>query len=179
MAVDAAPAASEVQDLTVIFQGCGRRPTDGYLFCKLQEGASIDQNKIRIYSPLLTCNRKSCVEFKFLKRDGTEGYAGSIVRDSAYVDVNLSDIVGRPGTILKEQAGEYQIMIRLWWIDPTNQVEKTSRADGLVRIWIADSKAQFLACEDPQVGWQLPISTYCRADISTGYRVAMCGQDCE
>lgn len=177
--VDAAPLPSENHDLSVLMQGCESKPTSGYLFCKLQQGADPTQIKIRIFSPGETCLRDSCFKFQFLRKDGSLGFAGAIKKEKSFADVLLSDIVSSPGSLSQIEAGEYQVMIRIWWIDATEKIEKTSRADGLVRVWLTDTAAQPFACNDPQLGWQDVLSKTCRADISSSFRVAMCGEGCE
>lgn len=169
--IDAAPRPADVNDLTVMMSGCLSKPTAGYLFCKISEGSDLTQTKIRLYAPKETCERESCFKYQFLKRDGSLGFAGAIKRGDGFSDIALSDIA--------DLAGEYQVMIRLWWVDPNEKIEKTSRADGLIRLWFTTKEAQPFACNDPQLGWQLPISKTCRADVSSNLRVAMCGQDCE
>lgn len=179
MAIDAAPSASDTQDLTVLMSGCQSKPTAGYLFCKVQEKADPRQINIRLYAPSDTCQRDSCFKYQFIRKDGTLGLVGAIPRGKGSVELRLSEIIESTNQIDDSKAGEYQVMIRLWWVDQVEKIERTSRADGLIRVWVVKEEFAAMACNDPQTGWKIGMNKSCRADISTRLRVALCGDGCE
>lgn len=177
--IDVSAAASDVKDPTVLMSGCQSKPTAGYLFCKVPEKTDPRQINIRLFAPTETCERDACFKYQFLRKDGSLGLVGAIPKDKGSVEIPLSDIIESTNQIDDSKAGEYQVLIRLWWVDQFEKIERTTRADGLIRVWVVKEEFTAFACNDPQRGWKVGMNKTCRADISTRLRVALCGDGCE
>jgi hypothetical protein len=136
------------------------------------------QKKIKVYVPKVACNREACAEIQFLNRDGSFGYATSIKREKNQASVELASILGNNNALSLDADGEYSVLTKVWFLDQ-DKIEHIMFSKGVVRVLVLAAKYQALACDDPQVGWNDPISDKCVVQHSTGYRTAVCGPGCE
>lgn len=171
--LDLSVSAAEGNDVTSILSGCNEGFHDGYLFCRMKEGA--DQTAIiRLHLPKLNCDRDDCVVFQFLRLDGSYGYRGGIPKGKTDAEIPLSKITGSEQGISMNEDGEYGINVAVYFKD-ADGVERSFRSDGLIRVKVLGAKYQRLGCNDPMTGWDRSLSKQCRAEYSTASRSALCG----
>lgn len=174
--IDTAMSAREGRELTVLMRGCDGKLTKGYHYCSLPEGA-LPVREISLIFPPSDCWRNSCIEFQFLRRDGSLGYGGSVPAGEVEVRIPLSKIVGYELPLAKRHEGEFRVLANYWYRDREG-LEKRAEIQGIVRLWIHEAGYTRLICGDPETGWELPVDNGCRAHFSTGGRTAFCGKGC-
>lgn len=170
--LDQSVSAHEAKDLTVIFEGCGKEPTDGFLFCRLPVGSRA-LDSIRMYFPRVNCDRVSCIRYQLLTATGGLGPSGTVDKQETVVEIPASEFLGVSSPLEAKDGGERQVLVRLWYTDKEGQ-ERSMFAHGVVYFWIVDSGYQTLACKDPEAGWEIGFSETCHAYFSTGFRTSVC-----
>lgn len=177
-AFDMSMSAMDGGDKTVVFHGCHGGYTHGYLFCRFTDGAMPTQS-LRLTFPKVNCSRKSCIEYRFFRKDGTPGVVAGVPKGETEARIALSDIVGTEGPMGHEENGEYLVQVRVWFYDK-HKTEHHMMGEGLVRILILTPGYIPLGCASPEMGWITEIKAGCGLQVehSTTYRSAICGRPC-
>lgn len=170
---DRSISAEQGRDLSLIFKGCGSDFERSYLFCDLQE-FTIPLAEVSIFLPRVDCSRRSCVELRILRPDGSFGYSISISRGNYHVGIPIQDVIGETYNIKRIHDGEYRVLAQVFF-DDKEGIERSVRLEGLIRVWIRASKYQKMGCHSPHYAWQTDLSSKCEAQFSTSGRSALCG----
>jgi len=174
-AIDFSMTAYEAGDLSAVLEGCNQGVRNGYLFCRMPEGA--DQSTIiTLHFPKVSCKRTNCIEYQVVMPSGELGHGLGIGAGETKNSVRLSQITGKSGPISKDHAGEYRLLVKVWFL--VEDEEMSTRADAVLRLFVVDRKYQGLVCNDPETGWRSDLSRSCSVEYSTGYRTAVCGDGC-
>lgn len=170
---DRSISAEQGRDLSLIFKGCGSDFERSYLFCDLQE-FTIPLAEVSIFLPRVDCSRRSCVELRILRPDGSFAYSISISRGNYHVALPIEDIIGESNTIKRIHDGEYRVLAQVFF-DDKEGVERSVRLEGLIRVWVRASNYQKMSCNSPHRAWANYLTTNCEAEWSTSGRSALCG----
>lgn len=175
---DTSKAAIDGNDKSVIFHGCHEGYKNGYLFCRIREGASpkVSQD-IQILFPPVKCSRDNCFEFRFFRKDGSPGPVQGVPQGNRVARVAIADIVGTEEPITMNEDGEYLVQVRGWFYDKTKH-EHFMMGEGVVRVFVIREEYEPLGCNSPERGWRTNVGKDCYIETSTRYRTAICGVGC-
>jgi hypothetical protein len=175
--IDPSVKAADANARTLILGGCGVKANSKYLYCEENEGNSTNES-VNIFVPTTDCPRDSCSRYQFFRKNGSNGPAGSIPKDTGSASVSLSSILGHDGNISSPDDGEYGVLVQTFYIGPDGK-EYSILAKGLVRVSVVGASYRPLACGDPNTAWSTDINNKCNAQFSTAYRSALCGSGCQ
>lgn len=163
-------------DKTVVLSGFGKVASDGYLFIRVREGAA-PTGEITLYVPPLECKRENCVKFQTWRLDGSLGIAGGIKQGETHTSFSLAELTSETDRVNLRSDGEYKLKLKVYFLDQDGE-ERSSLAEGFIRVNVMSADYEPLACNDPMSAWNLVLSNNCSAQYSSSLRSALCGKGC-
>ena len=149
---DAAMAAIEGGDYTVILEGCGNQPVVGYTYCKVTEGDASGLG-LTIHVPPVACKEAQCVFWKVYFPDGSPDLGGAVPRGQTQATLSWKDLIHRDKFWAGDR-GFWPISLEVHWID-TDGRDRTSWAEGEIRLRVLKMGYQSLenVRDDPNFVW--------------------------
>lgn len=149
---DAAMAAVNGEDKTVIIEGCGSQSVVGYAYCRVFEGSVASQG-IVLHVPPAQCVTKPCVEWKVFFPNAQPSLGGAVPDGVTTVPIAWKDLI-KKDVFSPGDRGMWGVRLTVRWID-VNSREQTSVADGEVRLRVL--RKEYIPLhevkEDPAFAW--------------------------
>lgn len=172
---DTSVGAAEGRDASVILSGCGQRANEGYVFCKVREGA-LPSELIRLTVPSYPCSRDYCAEFIFVNPDGSFGYGSGIRQGQSEFEFSIGDMRRNQSSISISDEAEYAMAVRIYYNQ--NGVEISSTTRGYVRLHVLRRDYIPLVCNDVSASYKQRLFEGCEVQYSTRLRSKLCGEEC-
>lgn len=171
--IDPGMSAFSGGEPTIIFEGCNRKLSKGYLFCETQQASNPTLSKIKLIVPVVSCNSDHCIEYRFIKPDGNFSAQGAIPKGVGEISLPLSAIVGSDSLLSGSEEGEYLLQMRVFF--EIGKTQETEVIFGYLRLKIWDQHYAPMGCGSPYKAMTTVISKNCEAQYSSKLRLALCG----
>lgn len=166
---DSSALAAEMNDATVMIEGCGNQPIVGYTYCRVTEGQSTEGNNLILLSPPTVCKSEPCVVFNIYMPQGQDDFSVSVPMGQTRTMLPWGKILNRP-TFEKGDRGFWGIVMKWKWLDLEGK-EYESIAEGEIRMRVLSRDYERLdnGDENSAFVWKW-------RDLSFNYRMTTAGR---
>lgn len=171
--IDPGMSALSGGEPTVIFRGCNRKLSKGYLFCETKEASQPTLTQVEIIVPVVQCKKEACIEYRVIKPDGNVSLTGSILQGVSSVVAPLSSWLGHESPLADSDEGEYLLQMRVFFEVGKDQVSESLFGFLRLKVW---NEAYFpVPCNSPHHAYTTVINPQCQIQYTSKLRAALCG----